>query len=341
MDRLFRGCGSLNVHSETDRKYIDRTNLKRSRYHRKFARISRKLRDYPRGRSSQLGEWDLFEDLTSGSSSSLFLGVYGDLAIMDLLGEYGLLDALAEQGIGHPLLDLELSDAYRHILRLYDGEITPGRLLAELVFRRTLLSRTLPGGIHSDEPVAENNRHPCLHLEWILLQNPHRRFDGDHPALPQQEHPGLALGGMVLSLIAQMARVLRMSGVVTVPANLHSALFFLRYYLALSPGIQAELLALKRVAKRFGRAEVAWGEQWGDLLEHDTGRPYRWRPSEMVQPLNDELHAWFKGNERYMREMERSQPRFIIRKGVRVRSLADGQVVRDYKTQRFPRKLVA
>ncbi len=326
MDSLFRGCGSLNVRSETDRKYIDHTNLKRSRYHRKFARISRKLRDYPRGRSSQLGEWDLFEDLTSGSSSNLFLGVYGDLAIMDLFGEYGLLDALAEQGIGHPLLDLELSDAYRHILRLYDGEITSGRLLAELVFRRTLLARTL-------EPVAENNRHPCLHLEWVLLQNPHRRFDGDHPALPQQEHPGLALGDMVLSLIAQMARVLRLSGVVTVPANLHSALFFLRYYLALSPRVQAELLALKRAAKRFGRAEVAWGEQWGDLLEHGTGRPYRWRPSEMVQPLNDELHAWFKGNERYTREMERCQPRFIIRKGVRVRSLADGQVVRDYQTQ--------
>ncbi len=241
LDRLFRGCGSPNLRSETDRKYIDRTNLKRSRYHRKFARISRKLRDYPRGRSSQLGEWDLFEDLTSGSSSNLFLGVDGDLAIMDLLGEFGLLDALAEQGIGHPLLDLELSDAYRHILRLYDGEITPGRLVAELVFRRTLLSRTL-------EPVAENNRHPCLHLEWILLQNPHRRFDGDHPALPQQEHPGLALGDMVLSLIAQMARVLRMSGIVTVPANLHSALFFLRYYLALSPRSHAERLALQRGA---------------------------------------------------------------------------------------------
>jgi len=298
--------------------------LNRSRYDRKFARITRKLRDYPRGHSSQLGKWDLFEDLDSGSSSNLFLGAYGDVAIMDLLGKFGLLAALAKRGIGHPLLDLDLSDAYRHILRLYDGEIIPGNLVVELVFRRTLLSRTL-------EPVVEKNQYSCLLLEWILLQNPHHRFDEGHPALPQQDCPGLALGDMVLSLISQMARILHVDGIVTVPANLHSALFFLRYYLALSPRIQAELLALKRAMKRFGRVEVAWAEQWGDLLEEGTGGPYRWQPSEMVQPLSDELHDWFKGNERYAREMERHQPRFIIRGGVQVRSLADGQVVRDYQ----------
>ncbi len=302
--------------------------LRHSRYDRKFARITRRLRNYPRGRSSQLGKWDLFEDLISGSSSNLFLGVYGDVAIMDLLEEFGLLDALAERGIGHPLLDLDLSDAYRHVLRLYDGEIAPGRLVAELVFRRTLLSRTL-------KPVVEHRRHSCLHLEWILLQHPHRRFDREHPALPQQEHPGLGLADMVLSLIAQMGRNLHLGGIVTVPANLHSAVFFLRCYLALSPGVQAELVALKRAVEKYGRVSVAWAEQWGDLLEDDTERPYSWQPTEMVQPLDDELHAWFKGNERYARELERHQPRFIIRKGVQVRPLADGQVIRDYQAKDF------
>ncbi|UCH61703.1 MAG: hypothetical protein JSU77_07750 [Fidelibacterota bacterium] len=298
--------------------------MKRSRYDRKFTRITRKLRDYPRGRSSQLEKWDLFEDLTSGSSSNLFLGAYGDVAIMDLLGEYGLLAALAKRGIDHPLLDLDLSDAYRHVLRLYDGEVTSGKLAVELVFRRTLLN-------HSIRPATEKSRPPCLLLEWILLQNPNHRFDEGHPALPQQDYPGLAMGDMVLSLIAQMARVMHLSGIVTVPANLNSALFFLRDYLALSPRIQAELLILKRTVKKYGRIEVAWAELWGDLLEEGTGRPYHWQPSEMVQPLSDELHAWFKGNERYTREMERHNPRFTIRKGVRVRPLADGQVVRDYQ----------
>ena len=100
-----------------------------------------------------------------------------------------------------------------------------------------------------------------------------------------------------------------MNGIVTVPANLHSALFFLKRYLALSPRIQAELLALKRAVKRFGRVEVIWAEQWGDLLEEGTGRPYRWRPSEMVQPLSDELHAWFKGNAaKATRPVKRKRP---------------------------------
>ena len=138
----------------------------------------------------------------------MFLGVYGDVAIMDLLGEFGLLAALAKRGIGHPILDLDLSDAYRHILRLYDGEIAPSKLAAELMFRRTLLSRSI-------KPVAEKSQHPCLLLEWILLQNPHHRFDKAHPALPQQDYPGLALGDMVLSLIAQMGRVMHMCGIVT------------------------------------------------------------------------------------------------------------------------------
>ncbi len=297
-------------------------NSRQSNYDRKFARITKKLRDYPRGRSSRAGEWDLFEDLATGSSSNLFLGVYGDLAIMDMLGEFGLLDALADQGIAHPLLDLELSDPYRHILRLYDGEIATGKLVAELVFRRTHLSLTL-------EPVGGEERHPCLHLEWILLQNPYRRFDEFHPALPQQNYPGLALGGMALSLIAQMARALQLSGIVTVPANLHSALVFLKSYLALSPRVQAELLALNRAAKRYDRAELVWAEHWGDLLECETGQVYHWSPSKMVQPLGDELVAWFKGHRDYGRELGQYRPRFIIRKGVSIRRLADGQLVRD------------
>lgn len=300
-------------------------DLKQSYYDYKFARMLKKLRDYPRGRSSQMGAWDLFEDLTTGSSSDLFLGVYGDLAIMDLLGEYGLLDALAAQGISRPLLDLELSDAYRHILRLYDKEITAEKLVAELVFRRTHLSRTI-------EPVVETGQHPCLHLEWVLLQNPHRRFDRDHPALPEQAYPGLAMGEMILSLMANMARNLRMSGIVTVPANVHSALFFLKRYLALAPSVQSELLALRRAAKRFGRVDLAWTEHWGDLLDMDTGEVYHWNPTEMVQPLQDDLVAWFKGHDDYERELERRHPRFFIREGVTAKRLAGGQVAREYWT---------
>ncbi len=305
-------------------------NPKPTRYDRKFARITRRLRHFPRGRSSQKERWDIFEDLSSGSSSELFLGVYGDLAIMDLLGEYGLLDALAKQDINQPVLEMELSDPYRHILRLYNDQASSQRLVAELVFRRTVL-------VQSNRPVNQDHQHDCLHLEWILLQNPYRQFDDKHPALPQQEYPGLAMGDMVLTLISQMARVLHLSGVVTVPANLHSALYFLRSYLAVSPIVQSELLSLERTVKKFGRAEVAWAEQWGDLLDSSTARPYRWLPSEMVQPLSDELQAWFEDHEDYTRELENSQPHYNIREGVKIRSLRNGRIVREYKAQESKR----
>lgn len=246
---------------------------------------------------------------------------------MDLLGEYGLLDALAKQEIDHPLLELELSDPYRHILRLYNGQNSARTLVAELVFRRTVL-------VQSNRPADQDNQHNCLLLEWILLQNPYRQFDDKHPALPQQEYPGLAMGGMVLSLIAQMADVLHLSAVVTVPANLHSALYFLRSYLAVSPIVQAELLSLERAAKKLGRAEVAWAEQWGDLLESTTTRPYRWLPSEMVQPLSAELQAWFKDNEDYARELGNYQPNYTIRDGVKIKSLPNGRIVREYQAHK-------
>ncbi|UCD38791.1 MAG: hypothetical protein JSW54_04745 [Fidelibacterota bacterium] len=296
--------------------------LKQTYYDHKFARLAKKLRGYPRGRSSQNGKWDLFEDLTTSSSSDLFMGVYGDLALMELFGEFGLFDAFASQGIHHPKLQLDLSDAYRHILRFFDEEIAVETLVAELVFRRSRWP-------HSTGSEQDLEQHPCLHLEWILLQNPHRRFDQSHPALPQQDCPGLALGDMALSLIAALARNLRLAGISTVPASLHSALFFLRSYLAASPQTQAELLALKRVAKKAGRINVVWAEEWDDLLIQDTNKVYKWQPSEMVQPLHDDLKAWFDNREGYAAEVARHQPHFAIREGVKVVCLEDGRVFRE------------
>jgi hypothetical protein len=256
-------------------------------------------------------EWDLFADLETSSSSELFLGVYGDLAIMDLFHEFGLIDALAGKGIHDPQLELDLTNAYRHVLRLYDEKTAPEMLIAELVFRRARLSETMGS-------FGEEGRYTSLHLEWILLQNPHRRFDRDHPALPGQEYPGLALGDMALGLIAAMAKNLRMSAVVTVPASLHSALFFLRCYLARSPVIQGQLLSIQRAVKRIGRTEVIWAEHLGDLVNEETGEVYQWEPVEMIQPLRDEVRAWFENGDGYQKELQNTQPHYDIRDSVRI-----------------------
>jgi hypothetical protein len=296
--------------------------LRQTYYDRKFARLSKKLRGYPRGRSSQKGKWDLFHDLTTGSSSDLFLGVYGDLAIPDLLGEFGIFDALKGQGIHHPRIELDLEDAYRHILRVFDKDINPDTLVAELVFRRSRLPLSI--GSKVDEKQL-----PCLHLEWILLQNPHSQFDIQHPAMPLQDLPGLALGDMTLSLIASLAKNLQMSGISTVPSNLHSALFFLRSYFAILPNVQAELLALKRAVRRYGRAEIVWAEQWGDVLFQDTGHVYDWQPTEMVQLLREGLRTWFEDQEHYQAELSHYQPKFVLRDGIQVTRLPDGRVTRD------------
>jgi hypothetical protein len=267
-------------------------------------------------------EWDLFADLDTSSSSELFLGVYGDLALMGLFQEFGLVDALSGQGIHAPQLEFDLTDAYRHVLRLYDGEIAPETLTAELVFRRARLSDSM-------ESLGDGGRNPCLHLEWILLQNPHRQFDRAHPALPGQEYAGLALGDMVLGLIAALGRNLHMSAIVSVPASIHSALFFLKSYYARSPEIHGQLLAIRRAAKKFGRTEVIWAEHWGDLLEQETGAVYTWEPAEMIQPLRDEIKAWFDDADGYQKGLHQAVPHYEIREGVQAKMLDSGEVIRE------------
>jgi hypothetical protein len=267
-------------------------------------------------------EWDLFADLETSSSSELFLGVYGDLALMDLFREFGLIDALSGQGLHAPQLQLDLTDAYRHILRFYDEKIEPEALFAELVFRRARLSDTM-------ESLGDEGKYPTLHLEWILLQNPHRQFVRDHPPLPGQERPGLALGDMVLSLIAALGKNLRIDAIVTVPASIHSALFFLKSYYARSPEIHGQLLAIRRAVKKLGRTEVIWAEHWGDLLEQETGTVFTWEPAEMIQPLRDEIKAWFDDADGYQKELHQTVPHYEIREGVQAKTLDSGEVIRE------------
>ena len=294
---------------------------RRTRYDKKFARIARRLQDYPIARSSHTSGWDLFEDLTLHSSRQLFLGVFGDLAIQDLLREFGFWDALLEKGIRKPIIQLELDDPYRHIFRVYDEHESPANLVVELMFRRTQLTVHVRNG----KPEA---RYPCLLLEWILLQNPHLRFNRNHPALPAQEYPGLGLGEMVLGLITRMALTMHLEGIVTVPANLNSALFFLTFYQAVSPRKQGELLAIAQAAKKYGRFQIVWAEQWGDLIDEDTGQSFNWDPDDMVQPLKDPLKTLFGESADYEQELENYQLRLRVRPGIDVECLDDGQVKR-------------
>ena len=300
--------------------------LRQNWYDHKFARIARRLRNYPRGRSSSAGKWDVLADLASGTSSNLFLGVYGDVAIMDLLGKFGILNALASRGIDHPVLELDLSNPYRHILRLYQQAAGPDALVAEFVFRYADFSgiRTSPGA----------DGYPCLHLEWLLLQNPTRNFDADHSALPDQNHPALQMGGMTLSLLARMSRYLGVDGIFTVPANMHSALFFARSYLATTHQVQLNLAALARAVRKLGRLEVAWAERWGDLLHSQTGENYRWEPATMVSPNTVALKSALKKAASPAVDDAPEERDFLIRPGLRFKRLPDGRVERDYSSGR-------
>ncbi|MFC1746972.1 hypothetical protein ACFLZR_01395 [Candidatus Neomarinimicrobiota bacterium] len=291
-----------------------------SGYDRKIARIAKRLRNYPVGRSSHEVTWDLIKDLDSSRGSQLFLGVFGDLALQDLLEKFGFIPALAERGITNPKIVLGLDDPFRYIFRLFEQKAEPGSLIIELVVRRVTRYRLLPTG--------PEEKYRCLCLDWLLMQNPFGQYSRQKPLLPGQENPGLGLGSMVLSLFTQLARNLRLDAILTTPTNCFSALYFFERFFSLVPSVQAELSGLRRCAHRNGLAHCAWAETYGDILDGETGEPYHWSPTELVQLVRPDLIRLLAEDSSYFQQAEDRHRRFSLRKGIRYDFTAEGKLVR-------------
>ncbi len=239
-----------------------------------------------------LTEADLIADLDGRHSVTRFLNFYSRRGLETAAERLGLFPLLRRRGF-KPRLQLQLTDPMRQLLRIYDGEVKPEKLLVE--FAPHVEERTIRRDVLGDR------RFRCLVVEWLLLQDPRQRFTAARPRLPGQEHPGLRAGGEAGEMILLIAARLRCDAVVTAPRHYHNGLLYQRRMRFIDPARQAEFIALERAVGHLPLAEASWAVALGCVAYRD-GRPYTWPAADMIFPFADVLDEYVDG-QRYRREV--------------------------------------
>lgn len=218
-------------------------------------------------------------------SGELFAGRFTLREIEIALRELQILDHLEKLGFD-PLVEILPGEFHRWHLRILHR--ASRELLGEIVLRYITLCA--PPLLH-----FERERYHFLGIEWILLQNPHTSFHGDHPPLPGQRYPGLGIGRKVLCLLERMAQALQSDGILAVPEYYHNAVLYLRTerFFFLSPEKQGEVLALLRDLSSLDLVRSAWAVEGGFVFTHPQRKPYRWKGEEILYPLAEDLKGYF------------------------------------------------
>ncbi len=227
----------------------------------------------PPGADWGLTEEDVYGDLGASARPARFLGFYSRHALELLLETSGLLDLLRALGFAHPTLELDLGNPSGDTLRLSSGPRS-GELLMELRVRRD--RTTVPG-------------HELLRLEWLLLQNPRRRFSGDRSPLPGQTYPGLGLLNDVMALLVLVCERLELAGILFVPSHFHLGSKGRRFLRFLDPEDAGWLRAVERAVAGLPLPEATRAVAGGRLRDAVTGAPVHWRPMTMILPTSEEL----------------------------------------------------
>lgn len=261
-----------------------------TRYDREFRRIARSLSQATLMQSSE--DFVLDErTVLDKDAGRRFLDFYGTDGLRHALERYGLLAALARRG--YPDVRIETrADGERHTL-LLDGRAGAAagyERLIELVVRKD----TLVPDVVAEPPLRP--RYDVLTIDWLLLQSPHAQFDGAHPRVPGQSHPGLGVAWRVLALLHRAVDRLGLHALVTVPDHLHNAEHYARELPFLDPayaGRLRALLALLRERHGLSTAQASWAMEWG-LVKDGAGEVVRWRGELMVGTEDRSLLGYFE-----------------------------------------------
>jgi hypothetical protein len=277
----------------------------------KFRRIARRLKtaELRRDVATELDPDGLFAAVVDKFSTRYFLGFYSEAGVHTAFERYGFWAALAEQGLHHPVVRLDLSDPYLHCARAYcDGEAAPANLVAEL--RARIIHRpstySFGGELADDDP-------DFLFIEWLLLQNPRRPFRPHRLPLPSQDHPGLGLRFMVFEMVQLMAERLGLAGIVNVPMHYHNARLYKVRATFLDPQVEGRFRALLRDLDDRSMFEQSWAVHRGCVIDKDSGEPYEWHGHEQLCALRRRVRRYFHsdGFERE-RDQVTSSRRFAV-----------------------------
>jgi len=268
----------------------------------KFRRIARRLKtaELRKDVTTELDPDGLFAAVVDKFSTRYFLGFYSEAGIHTAFERYGFWAALAEQGLTDPVVELDLSDPYLHTARAYcGGEATPDNLVAEL--RARIVHR--PTSYRFDRELADD-RVDFLFIEWLLLQNPRKRFRPHRLPLPSQDHPGLGLRYEVFEMLQLMAERLGLAGIVNVPMHFHNARLYKVRATFIDPVTEGRFRALMRDLGERSLFEQSWAVHRGCVVDHASGAPVEWHGHEQLCALRRRVRRYFHSDP-FERERDR------------------------------------
>jgi len=230
-----------------------------------------------------LTDEDVFGAL-DGDRGPRLLGRYTPHDFELTLERLGFLDRIREKGFLHPVLDFQ-PDGSGFILYSDSERREP---LIELLLK--LDKSTRPG-------------HGFLRIEWLLMQNPRRRFSKDRPRLPGQQNPGLGLLYDILSILVVVCERMELDGVLFVPSHFHLAVQGRRILRGLDPADEATLRQIIRLVEGLPLGSALEAIELGRIRSLETGETIGWRPLSMVMPTSERLRHELE-SEAYERAVE-------------------------------------
>ncbi|MEZ4412966.1 MAG: histone deacetylase [Gemmatimonadales bacterium] len=248
---------------------------------RRAQELHRLLRDGAK-RLPPSADWVLTpEDLAAfspGGSSAprRLLGRYTPQGVELLLERLGVLAQVRTLGFAQPTLELDFHLDDSDTVRLF-GDAAKTELLMEIRFRRDRTSL----------PAME-----VLFLEWVLLQNPRRRFASGKHSIPGQKHPGLGLLRDVMAWLVVLCGELGLDGLMYMPAGYFVATFGSRF---IDPAHQARLEAMRRALASLRLVEATQAVEAGRVIDAATGAVVQWEPAPMVIPVSSRLRDLVEG----------------------------------------------
>ena len=131
-------------------------------------------------------------------------------------------------------------------------------------------------------------------VDWLLLQNPCKKFSRERPALPEQNYPGLGLLNDLIPAVLEAARESGRAGVLDVPEHYHGALFYSRWFHFLEPEMEGKFLAMRRDLEGTPLHIVSRCIYLDSLKNLSSGRYEGWVPGEQILPVSEPMQQYFR-----------------------------------------------
>ena len=230
-------------------------------------------------------EEDVVGALGGRLTTRRFLDYYSAHGVEVAFERYGILDKLRGQGFHDVEMTMDPSDPARQVIRVHGCKepSSEPRLLVELVTGRRYYAPLTAG----------QERLEVLLIQWLLLQDPFRRFSLQRPPLPGQEYPGLGIAREIQELMVQACRRLDLAGILNRPSHYHNALACEAEWRFVEPEMEGRFRAIQAVLSDLGLYEATRAVEGGRLRLAD-GTPMPWVPADHMLPVAPSLRSHFE-----------------------------------------------